>query len=147
MIRITLLTLFVVLGTAGLQAQNAKTLREIKAFEQARYQAMLENDIPTLESCLSDDLVYTHSNCNLENKQEYLSKVGGGTYKFTQFETHDTRYRMLGKKQVVATGRALMAGNYKEFTFSLESRFTAIYIKEKGRWKLHTWQTTKCSSK
>ena len=144
MMRLVLLLIGFTLSQA-ISAQNARQLQSIQAFEQTRYQAILENDVDQLQKMLADELVYTHSNCNLETKSEYLAKMREGTYVFTSFETRDTKYRMLGKKAVAATGTAYMSGTYKKtIEFSLESRFSAIYIWRKGHWELHTWQTTQC---
>jgi hypothetical protein len=123
---------------------HSQKITRLQVFEQARYKAILEADLEKMEDMLSGELVYTHSNCTVENKKEYLEALRSGKYRFTQFETDSTLYRLLDRRTVVGTGIARMAGNVFETPFQLRSRYTAIYVWEKRRWRLHTWQTTKC---
>jgi hypothetical protein len=53
-------------------AQNSTTIDEIKALEDRRYRAMLAGDTAVLDELCSDDLIYTHSKADHDDKRSYL---------------------------------------------------------------------------
>ena len=118
-------------------------INEIKAFEQERYQALINADIATTTTLISPDLLYTHSNLNFENKQEYLLALTSGKYKFETFQTDSTQYVFLNKKTVIAAGFVYMQGRYNDTPYQLDGRFTAVYTKKNHQWQLAAWQTTR----
>ena len=63
-------------------------INEIKALEDSRYRAMIASDITILDELCSDDLIYTHSKGDHDNKPSYLHQVG--SHYFTYLEiTHE----------------------------------------------------------
>ena len=54
------------------------TINEIKALEDRRYRAMIDGDTAVLDALCSDDLIYTHSKGDHDDKRSYLHKVGSG---------------------------------------------------------------------
>jgi hypothetical protein len=115
----------------------------IKAFENERYQALVDCDISKTTALISNDLLYTHSNLTFEDKEAYLLALKSGKYKFETFVTDSTQYVFLNKKTVVAAGLVHMQGRYFDTLYKLDGRFTAVYIKKKKQWQLAAWQTTK----
>jgi hypothetical protein len=122
---------------------SQSVLNEIKAFEQKRYQALINADIATTTKLISSDLLYTHSNLTFEDKEAYLLALKSGKYKFETFVTDSTQYVFLNKKMVIAAGLVHMQGRYYDTPYKLDGRFTAVYIKTKHKWQLAAWQTTK----
>ena len=53
-----------------------EAIDEIKALEDRRYRAMLAGDAAALDELCSDDLIYTHSKADYDDKRSYLHKVG-----------------------------------------------------------------------
>jgi Domain of unknown function (DUF4440) len=76
---------------------------EIKALEDRRYRAMLAGDTAALDELCSDDLIYTHSKADHDDKASYLHKVG--TRYFTYLEITHPADRIL-----VVEGAALVTG-------------------------------------
>lgn len=138
---ILLVLLFTGLGTAI--GQTPRRIQTVRTFEQARYQALIKRDFQALHAMIAPELVYTHSNGNVEDRQAYFSALEKRTYVFEKFETDSTQYRFLSRRAVVATGTARIAGTYLDKPFDIRGRFTAVYVRRKNRWQLHTWQTTK----
>ena len=67
--------------------KDRTAIDEIKALEDRRYQAMLAGDTAVLDELCSDNLIYTHSKADYDDKRSYLHKVG--TRYFTYLEiTH-----------------------------------------------------------
>lgn len=129
--------------SATSSAQSEKQLREIRAFEQARYDALVKKDLPALASMVADELTYTHSNCTVEDKTEYLRALETGKYTFRSFETDSTTYHFLNREIVTAAGIVRLHGFLFEKEFKFTARFTAVYVKRKKRWQLAAWQTTR----
>ncbi len=138
--KIILLFTFLLFANSTFAQSN---IASIKAFEQKRYQALINADIATTTKLISPDLLYTHSNLNFENKQAYLLALTSGKYKFEKFETDSTQYVFLNKKTVIAAGFVHMQGRYNDTPYQLDGRFTAVYTKTKHQWQLAAWQTTK----
>jgi hypothetical protein len=140
------LMLFALCLSAFVAAANGQTPRQIsdiRSFEQARYQALVQRDLKALERMVAAELIYTHSNGNVENSAAYFAALENRTYTFQKFETDSTIYRFLNRRTVAATGVARIAGAYQEKPFDIRARFTALYVRRKNGWQLHTWQTTK----
>ncbi len=138
--KIILLFTFLLFANSTFAQSNIAT---IKAFEQERYQALVDGDISKTTKLISPDLLYTHSNLNFEDKAAYLLALTSGKYKFETFETDSTQYVFLNKKTVIAAGLVHMQGRYNDTPYKLDGRFTAVYIKTKHQWQLAAWQTTK----
>src|ERR1700760_4403197 len=83
--------------------QDSAAIIEIKALEDRRYRAMLAGDTAALDELCSDDLIYTHSKADHDDKPSYLHKVG--TRYFTYFEITHPADRVL-----VVEGAALVTG-------------------------------------
>jgi ketosteroid isomerase-like protein len=136
--------LFLIIGQSVF-AQSNKTLKAIKAFEQKRYVAIVQKDYKTLDELMTDDLIYTHSNAVVEDKNAYFEAFKSGKYNFISFSTDSTQYRMLKKKVVLAAGIVHIHMNYFKTEVNIKGRFTAVYVKRNRRWQLAAWQTTKKS--
>ena len=62
-------------------------MNEIKSLEDRRYRAMLDADIGVLDALCSDDLIYTHSKGDHDDKRSYLDKVGSRHFTYLEI-TH-----------------------------------------------------------
>ena len=61
------------------QPKHDVAIGEIKALEDRRYRAMIAGDTAALDELCSDDLIYTHSKADHDDKASYLQKVGPAT--------------------------------------------------------------------
>jgi hypothetical protein len=96
--------------------KNEAAIAEIKALEDRRYRAMLAGDMAVLDELCSDDLIYTHSKADYDDKRSYLHKVG--TRYFTYLEiTHPA-------------DRILVVG------------YLAVWVRERRAWKFVAYQPT-----
>src|ERR1700747_152840 len=81
--------------------------------DKKRMTAMAQKDIATLNSLLSDDLIYTHSTARLDTKQSLIGNMESGSTVYTAVEPSDVKAQDLGDA-VVLTGscplRGLFAG-------------------------------------
>ena len=62
-------------------------INEIKALEDRRYRAMIRGDTAVLDELCSDDLIYTHSKDDHDDRRSYLHKVGSRYFTYLEI-TH-----------------------------------------------------------
>ena len=75
-------------------AQSA--LDEVKAAEKKRFEVTVKGDYKALEALLADDLIYVHSNGNIDNEKTFLETLTSGKSKYLNIETIDMKARQLG---------------------------------------------------
>jgi ketosteroid isomerase-like protein len=97
--------------------------QKIIELDKKRMDAMCQKDIATLDTLLSDDLVYTHSSARLDTKQSLINGMESGTTVYTAVEPADVKAQDLGDA-VVLTG-------------------TDVYANQNGRWQMVAWQSTR----
>jgi hypothetical protein len=110
--------------------------------DRKRMTAMAQKDIATLETLLSDDLVYCHSSARLDTKQSLIGAMQSGATVYTGVDPSDVTAKDLGVA-VVRTGvaRIQVLSNGKPNAFSV--RFTDVYAKKGASWQMVSWQSTR----
>jgi hypothetical protein len=116
-------------------------IQEIKALEDRRYRAMLAGDTAVLDDLCSDDLIYTHSKADYDDKRSYLHKVG--TRYFTYLEiTHPTDRILVVDGAALVTGRMTAKVSVVGTIVHIDNRFLAVWVREQGTWKFVAYQPT-----
>jgi ketosteroid isomerase-like protein len=118
--------------------QQAAAVRDV---ERARFRAMVANDVEELSRLLADDVVYIHSNGEVESKADFLRRLRSGSLRYRSVEPADVRVRIYGHT-AVTTGRSRMAVTSAGADREFEIRYTAVYAANAGRWQLVSWQST-----
>ena len=120
----------------------ALAINEIKALEDRRYRAMLYGDTAVLDELCSDDLIYTHSKGDHDDKRSYLHKVG--TRHFTYLEiTHPVDRILVFNGAAPVTGR--MTANVSvtgRGIVHVDNRYLAVWVRERDGWKFVAYQPT-----
>ena len=116
-------------------------IEEIKALEDRRYRAMLAGDTAVLDELCSDDLIYTHSKADYDNKRSYLHKVG--TRHFTYLEiTHPADRTLVVDGAALVTGRMTAKVSVAGTIVHVDNRYLAVWVHEHGAWKFVAYQPT-----
>ena|SRR4029079_8217927 len=114
---------------------------EIRALEDRRYRAMLAGDIAVLDDLFSDDLIYTHSKADYDDKRSYLHKVG--TRYFTYIEiTHPADRILVVDGAALVTGRMTAKVSVVGTIVPVDNRYLAVWVREQGAWKFVAYQPT-----
>jgi Domain of unknown function (DUF4440) len=114
---------------------------EIKALEDRRYRAMLAGDIAVLDDLCSDNLIYTHSKADYDDKRSYLHKVG--TRYFTYLEiTHPADRILVVDGAALVTGRMTAKVSVVGTIVQVDNRYLAVWVREQGAWKFVAYQPT-----
>lgn len=124
-------------------AGNLAAQPPVEAVEDDRFRAQVRKDVETLSELLSDDLVYIHSNSLTETKADFLKSITSGKIVYQEMRaTGERSYRYLGRV-ALSNGTVLVKGLLDGNPFEAQLRYTAVYHKQKNRWLLVSWQSTK----
>ena len=111
--------------------------------DKKRMTAMAQKDIATLNSLLSDDLVYTHSTARLDTKKSLIGGMTSGSTVYTSVEPSDVKAQDFGDT-VVLTGVAQIKVVSNGTPNAFGVRYTDVYAKrDGGKWQMVTWQSTR----
>lgn len=133
------------LAPAGAQtrAGRARAEREVLALNRAWAGAMVRGDRAALERIFSDDLVVTSGSGAVRGKEgELKDTTGSPDVKTYFFNTEDLRVRVYGGAAVL-TGHARWRINYRGRDIDNERRYTCVYARERGRWRMVAMQLTR----
>jgi ketosteroid isomerase-like protein len=141
--------LFVTMTVPGLIAQMAasrsevsKTEEDKRAEEEVRalsveeVQGFLNKDPKALNRLWSDDMVVTNPLNKFVTKQQVLGMVASGFLVIASFHRQIDYLRVYGDTVIVAGSEtALWGGRMPNAGKTEHLRFTAIWMKQRGRWQ------------
>lgn len=117
--------------------------RSIAESEDMRFKAQVSKDTLALEKLLGDDLVYTHSNALTESKSDFIKSVRTGHITYQAIQPGGVRSIRQYGKTGISNGVVNVTGLIGGGQFQMQLRYTAVYVKQKGAWRLVSWQSTK----
>ena len=113
------------------QPKHDEAIEEVKALEDRRYGAMIAGDTAVLDELCSDDLIYTHSKADHDDKRSYLHKVGSRYFTYLEI-THPADRILVVDGAALVTGRmtakVLVAGTIVH----VDNRYLAVWVRENG---------------
>ena len=113
----------------------------IQELEKRRWRAMIEVDLPTLDSLLHPSLRYTHSTAAVDTKDSYMSAIENGVFDYRDVSNSDVEIQIFNDLALV-NGTAEITVVAREKEFLLRSRYTCVWLKESGEWQFLAWQNT-----
>src|SRR5579875_1371214 len=116
-----------------------QTKKEILKFEDERNEAILKRDIAVLNRMYSDQITWVMSNGDLLNKAQVLANIKSGNQRLFSMKHYDMHLHVFGNV-VVLTTMSVSSERYKGKMITVPRRFTNVYIKRNGQWKviIHT---------
>jgi ketosteroid isomerase-like protein len=125
-------------STSNAPADN----REIVAMDRAWEDAITHRDVAELTRLASDDLVYTHANCIIEDKAGFIDHIVNGKLRFLTVSYDDIAVRAHGSMALLTCALHLTTLNAAEVSGELHFRTTHVWISEDGAWRLLANQST-----
>lgn len=122
------------------------TFSQILAADDARYRAMILNDLSALSSLLDEGLLYTHSSAMTDTKDEYLDSLRAGHAVYHSATRSQEILRECGDA-VVMVGNVIIKAALNGVERVLENKFTTVWVKRDQAWKLLVWTSTPFSKK
>lgn len=111
-------------------------------FQVARFKAMIDADMESLEGFLANDLTYTHTTGWIETKSEFMSTVESGSIDYMTVTPRKIKVRIYGDIAVM-TGLSRMQGAVGDKVVSFTIRFTDVSRRIGNSWQLVAWQSAR----
>jgi ketosteroid isomerase-like protein len=142
----SLLFLAFSLGTVVAQkprdaSNNAGDQVELQRLEKVWNEAHLRGDTAALDDLWADELVVTVPRMQVMNEAQSLAIWRTGRMKFQHYETSDISFRIFGDA-VVVTGRLLRERTFGDKNIHEDWRFTKVYVRRQGKWRVVSWQAS-----
>ena len=114
--------------------------------ENERIQAQIHADATALDPIYAADFIGVGPSGRVRTKPQVILDFTSGDLKFQSITTDDVQVRVYGNT-AVETGRSIMNGQDKGQTVPRDTRFTRVWVKQQGRWRLvanhYSSQTTR----
>jgi ketosteroid isomerase-like protein len=118
----------------------------IRKLDNERIQAQIHADATALDRIYAADFIGVGPSGRVRTKPQVILDFTSGDLKFQSITTDDVQVRVYGNT-AVETGRSIMNGQDKGQTVPRDTRFTRVWVKQQGRWRLvanhYSSQTTR----
>jgi ketosteroid isomerase-like protein len=138
-----ILAIAVVAFSAAASGQKQGAIRDpkrtveqvIRKLDNERIQAQIHADAAALQRIYADDFIGLGPSGTVRTKPQVISDFTSGDLRFQSITTDDVRVRVYGSA-AVETGRSTMDGQDKGKAVPRDTRFTRVWVKQQGRWRL-----------
>jgi len=120
-------------GTGNDQRKSIDQI--IRQLDNERIQAQMSADTVVLNRIYADDFIGVGPSGTVRTKPQVISDFTSGGLKFQSITTDDVQVRVY-KNTAVQTGRSTMIGQDKNKVVPRDNRFTRVWVKLHGNWKL-----------
>jgi ketosteroid isomerase-like protein len=127
--------------TGQAQKQTAERSREtrveetIRKLDNERIQAQIHADATALDRIYAADFIGVGPSGTVRTKPQVISDFTSGNLKFQSITTDEVQVRVY-QNTAVETGLSTMVGQDKGKTVPRDTRFTRVWVKQRGRWRL-----------
>src|SRR6266498_1840470 len=126
--------------------QRRSVEQAIRQLDHERIQAQIGAAAVALDRIYADDFIGVGPSGTVRTKAQVISDFTSGELHFQSITTDDVQVRVYGNT-AVETGRSIMDGQDKGQTVPRDTRFTRVWVKQQGRWRLvanhYSSQTTR----
>jgi len=137
------LMLFASPAWAWLPHRNSHDLhKNIEALEMQWRDAVLHHNVRVMDRLLADDYLGISANGTVETKAEELAQSRAGTLRIQSLNLSDIKVRVYGNTAVV-TSRAELTGANGQSDISGNYRYTRVYNKRYGKWKIISFEASR----
>ena len=116
--------------------------KEIEALEMQWRDAILSNNVSQMDHLLADDYIGISANGTVETKTQELAQSKAGTIRIQSLDLSDFKVRVFGDTAVV-TSRAALTGVNGQSDISGNYRYTRVYNKRLGQWKIVSFEASR----
>jgi len=114
---------------------------KIVELEKKRYDAMRAGDVAAMQALCSDNLSYSHSMGDRDDKKSYMEKFSAGIFVYHEITHPHDRILMLDGAALVTgrmTARVSVAGEQRH----IDNAYLAVWAREGSDWKFVAYQPT-----
>ena len=116
--------------------------REIENLEAQWRNALMQNDVATINRLLADDYLGINPNGTLETKADALALRRAGTTKISSIDPINMKVRVYGDTAVV-TSQVQLEGHDGERDISGRYHYTRVYSHRSGEWKVVSFEASR----
>lgn len=130
-------------ASKGAQAgSSSAAVDAVTAAELARFKAQTSGDLKALDALLGDDLIYTHSNAQVDSKATYVGSMRSGALTYKTIEPRDMKVRVFGNTAIITAAAHITAVSNGQ-PVDNQLRYTDVWVLRDGRWQMVSWQSTR----
>ena len=115
--------------------QTERVVAVIRKLDEQRIQAQIHADRKELDRIYADDFIGVGPSGTVRTKPQVISDFTSGELNFQSITTDDVQIRIYGNT-ALETGRSIMIGKDKGKAVPRDNRFTRVWVKQQGRWRL-----------
>ena len=115
--------------------QRSSVEQAIRQVDNERIQAQIGADAVALDRIYADDFIGVGPSGSVRTKAQVISDFTSGDLKFQSITTDEVQVRVY-ENTAVETGLSTMVGQDKGKTVPHDTRFTRVWVKKQGRWRL-----------
>ena len=115
--------------------QRKNVEQAIRRLDNERIQAQVHADAAALDRIYADDFIGVGPSGTVRTKPQVIADFTSGDLKFQSITTEEVQVRLYGNT-AVETGRSTMTGQDKGKDVPRDTRFTRVWVKQRGRWRL-----------
>lgn len=139
----SLLAMTLLLGVVSGAPQTEASQQSLREAENRRYKAMVNNDLEALAAIFDDDLVYTHTNGQVDDKETFLATLESGALRYRRIQIQEMSPVSWAGEAGVVTGKLVLEVQAGDRQVSVPIRYTAVYrLGDDRAWHLLAWQST-----
>ena len=132
----TAATVFLIIALAACDKQVGESVEQsIRQLDNERIQAQIHADAVGLDRIYADDFIGVGPSGTVRTKPQVLSDFTSGNLRFQSITTDGVQVRVY-ENVAVETGVSTMVGQDKGKAVPRENRFTRVWVKQQGRWRL-----------
>ena len=115
--------------------QKGSVEQVIRQLDNERIQAQIHADAVALDRIYAVDFIGVGPSGTVRTKPQVISDFTSGNLKFQSITTDEVQVRIY-ENTVVETGLSTMVGQDKGKTVPRDIRFTRVWVKQQGHWRL-----------
>ncbi|WP_205502282.1 nuclear transport factor 2 family protein [Rufibacter psychrotolerans] len=124
-------------GTADLSQSGPEAIREVERLEDRWMKALVRKDTAAMSQLLAPEFTLSGSSAVLETRKQYLETSAMPERALQPLLLEDRQFRGY-PNTVVSTGRTKYAGTWNANAFAMPVRYTHVYARVNGSWKVVT---------
>jgi ketosteroid isomerase-like protein len=117
-------------------------VEDVKAAEKKRFEVTVKGDYKALDALLAEDLIYVHSNGNVDNEKTFLEGLTSGRSKYLSIEPLEMNARALGDF-VFVDGRGKFQVQSNGQVNDLLLTYLDVWVKRNGTWQMVHWHSAR----
>ncbi|MEO7773690.1 MAG: nuclear transport factor 2 family protein [Steroidobacteraceae bacterium] len=126
---------------ATTQSRRANSAVELRHQADAWDRAIVAKDLTAVGQNMAQSFRHIDSEGRLSNKAEFLAGITSAKLVIHPYEPRDVEIRFYGGAAVI-TGTTELHGTYDGKAFVTQYRYSDVYARESGAWRVVSVQTT-----